>query len=243
MAAAITAIPVASASSRAAAAKRRWRRVRRRACSRRCRRVSWFMGFCLSELSARAASPGRGPDAASCGAGHSPCGAHGNHTTPAGGLTTRRLVDPEGLWRSARYYRMGKPMRPDLARAFDLMAAAARREPRPLGHERLPLGRRAGPAVGSEAHWPTITRWFWSPHPRPSENGVLAHVRRLSCQGAYPLHDPRRTSADVRCVSVPWGGPERRTILVSVSAAPSLRRSARSKRSSSAVSWQWTRSW
>jgi hypothetical protein len=39
------------------------------------------------------------------------------------------------------------------------------------------------------------------------------------------------------------GGPERRMILVSVSATPSLSRRVRSRLSSSAVSWHATRSW
>ena len=46
-------------------------------------------------------------------------------------------------------YRQGKPMRPDVALAFDRMAAAARREAGLIAqrHERLSLRRRAGAAV------------------------------------------------------------------------------------------------
>ena len=45
-------------------------------------------------------------------------------------------------------YRQGKPMRPDVAQAFDRMAAAARRDGVDAGDQRaLPLGRRAGGAV------------------------------------------------------------------------------------------------
>ena len=55
-------------------------------------------------------------------------------------------------------YRQGKPMRPDVALAFDRMERAARADGVTLaGHQRLPLRRRAGGAVGAA----TRTRSGW----------------------------------------------------------------------------------
>ena len=81
-------------------------------------------------------------------------------------------------------YRQGKPMRPDVALAFDRMAEAARDGRRDAaGHQRLPVRRRAGGAV---------------PPPSRPEVGGAARARR--CTGTPPssISGPGRPTAGWR---------------------------------------------
>ena len=79
-------------------------------------------------------------------------------------------------------YRQGKPMRPDVAAAFDRLAAAAARDGVVAGdHLRLPLRRRAGPPV--------------RPEPRPPLGRAARHL-------APPLRAPSSTSA--RAAAYGW---------------------------------------
>ena len=76
-------------------------------------------------------------------------------------------------------YRQGKPMRPDVALAFDRMEAAARADGVALvDHQRLPVGRRAGGAV--------------EPQPEP-EDGSRGPARR--CTATAPSSTSARRAA------------------------------------------------
>ena len=88
-------------------------------------------------------------------------------------------------------YRMGKPMRPEVAAAFDAMAAArtARGRAAAVGQQRLSLGRRAGatvrlesePEVGRAAgHEPPPLRDRARPRPaRPRTRGWIENAGRF----------------------------------------------------------------
>ena len=97
-------------------------------------------------------------------------------------------------------YRQGKPMRPDVARAFDRMAAAARRDGVDAAdHLRLPLRRRAGAAVRRSTRTRTGSR---RPATRCTATGPSStSARRPRTAGSarnaapLPLHPALRVGA------------------------------------------------
>ena len=113
---------------------------------------------------AAAAIPCAGAPPPSCSAGRRGAGARSGCPAFASG----------GGYEGPLAYRMGKPMRPDVAAAFDRLAAAARREAglAPVGHERLPLGRRAGAPVRRQ--------------PQPEVGGAAGHEPPPLRDGARP---------------------------------------------------------
>ena len=100
---------------------------------------------------------------------------------PAGRRIRRRVWRPGAGTRDALVDRQGKPMRPDVAAAFDRLAAAARaRRTRARDHLGVPLGRRAGGALRRES--------------RSALGRAARHLAPPLCAPSSTSARPRRTA-------------------------------------------------